>query len=341
MGQYTLPESISLNNKEHVYKLQEALFAINFTDLGGDFQAEIANETYGSATEDAVRQYQLLRNLPENINYISKDFLIYLEKDLKNAFRVCGTLRTAKGLPVINASITVYRSMLSQTITNVPQRPAQTLVSIANIKTLSNGDFCAYLSASSISSELNLDGGLKRPFMADLHVSSEQDESSQSSTEGGDDLAGSEPIVFSNIVLSDYENIVNISSENLASNVESEIDSLTEVLSDADVSITQLSTLLPDEIAEVSKFTDIDKNVLIRLILNNMTNDSILKCPLFAFLQLGYPTNVPRELFVEYAADTSNIASLWAAYKNEIFDITCAGLALMSEAELSSLLETA
>ncbi|MDR1112227.1 MAG: hypothetical protein LBL18_00475, partial [Bacteroidales bacterium] len=302
---FIIPEQFSLKNKEHINLLQQALTAIDAKKYPID-KLEFDRSEYGLTTQKAVVLFQQDFSLKQNATNILSDTVEALNRQLDKLYRICGSLSDAYGNSISSIEVTITET--------------RTKTELGKAKSFADGSYRIYLTIDQ--DYFNNEGLLLYPLS--ITISCGQ--------------------LFSqdNILIKDLESVFNVSSDAFASTGIPLYYSLTGTLRFAGAPPDSLPDKTPQELFNISTYTNIDINLLMKLMFAHMKDIDLqgrASDIVLGYLYQNYPVNVPRQLFDDSFLNYT--PAEWASYKDDIKNLILNGFIMMSKQQFLDLMTTA
>lgn len=299
MNDFLIPIELSIENKEHVYVLQTALIVLGYGDQIS--VEEKNNRTFGPTTQNALVTFQQAYGITQTSG-VSSDTINEMNELLAKRYRICGYVNDSYNLPIESINIeVVYR----------PYSGSEVILGTGI--SLSDGSYRVFLDIPS--ALLNENKELKDKIC--ILVNCYQN----------DELKFTSDKIF----ISEKENIFTFVSDNFVFNGKSVYELNVDILTRNGININDLSTASKNTIKEISSYTGISIELLMKYILSMYLSNytlygyTITKEFAFGYLYQQYPKNMSLQLFNESIADDE-----WEDYKIQQRNIILAGLLLIS-----------
>ncbi len=264
MNTFLIPTDFSLNNKEHIYVLQQGLVA-----LGYPINAEeIKERNFGAETRKAVMQFQQEYGLIVS-EKIPADTVTQLNTLLERKYRICGIVTNGSGLPV--EGVTLICRIVSF---------YGDMESIGSCITLRDGSYRMYL---------NIAGYLDEKELLTNKLSVKIVDNPDKTT-------------FSSgyLVIDNTESIFNFSSDMFSYKGDPIYTSLLKQLNSLGIEISKFSYFLPKDFQQLASITGIDIEIWMRFLLATLLDkDKQTQEFYFGYLYQNIPVNMPLQLFAE------------------------------------------
>jgi hypothetical protein len=326
METFLIPIQFNIKNSEHVYLLQQVLIFVLRDELSGEITidpAEIAGRIYGESTKEAVAYFQSKYGIVQTPE-VSEDTVNKLNQLAQKRYRLFGFITDKSSMPVGDIKLDVQYVFLGGA------NGTESIVMGRGIS-LSDGSYRVYLDFSESETEYLLDnnGMLKNKLCVNVKFSKEEGQIDE-------ELYTSEKLF-----INDKESIQNFSNEKFIYVGDSLYVSLEKILALNGLSVSNLAGKTPKELQEIASTTDIDVEILMRMILAEYLQDPDLHFPIETSIVYGYfiqnfPSNLPRILF-----DEKLEGDAWEYYKSDLQKSVLAGIELLSKEDHISILSEA
>lgn len=299
MNDFLIPIEFSIENKEHVYVLQTALTVLGYGDQIS--VEEKNNRTFGPTTQDALVTFQQAYGITQTSG-VSSDTINEMNELLTKLYRVCGYVSDSYNLPIESISLeVVYR----------PYSGSEVILGTGI--SLSDGSYRVFLDIPSALLNENKELKDKICVLVNCYQNGELRFTSEK------------------IFISEKENIFTFVSDNFIYNGKSVYELNVDILTRNGITdLNTLSTANKNTIKEISSYTGISTELLMKYVMSLYLSDSsteytITKEFAFGYLYQQFPKNMSLQLFNESIADDE-----WEDYKIQQRNIILAGLLLIS-----------
>ncbi|MDR1091246.1 MAG: hypothetical protein LBL79_09240, partial [Prevotella sp.] len=323
---FFLPEKFSLENREHIYLLQQALTALKYEIV----QQEITDREYGESTKVAVASFQQAHALGITVAP-SSDTISAINKELQQLYRIFGIFTNKSSMPVFAATAVLLIDGKETT----------------SELTLQDGSFRFYPTFGSY--YLDARGQLRYYPKVDIKIYQN---------------GNSEPVFTSSSYISEIETVFNFTSDQVIL-TDSFYDICYEKLDnyykrtpnavgksgDVNFTIENLWECSSKDLKQISLATGINMETLMQLIIgqklstwqkeesnkrDSTINEAITPAVCFALLSQNSITAMPQQLYQDIDEKQE-----WTDYKNKLVNIAEIGLTQLSPTNIADTLTTA
>ena len=304
-----IPFDFSERNEEHVSLLQKNLEVLGYKIGSAD---ELNNKKFGAATKKALLAFKGDFFCPQGSLDLDLDTINTLKGQLEKLHQLHGFVTNTNNMPIEGVTVTAYKISYANKDQN--GEPVNEEM-IGSTVSLSDGSFCMYLNIPT--GYIGKDGLLNSNLCVKIIC-----------------LQNQQVVPSTELIIQDIGNAINISSDAFIYTGKSVYQSVVTMLDNNGLQAEDLLLKEPFDIADISSFTGIDKEVIMRLMFSKILYENQDPEAIFGYLYQNYPTNVPLQLFDENVQD-------WTQYKENIVQQIKIGLLLMSEYLLDEVLDTA
>jgi len=342
MKSFLIPKDFSLQNEEHVYTLQQALYALDKANImplsktirgingigegsqpsnppepSNNFEQEIETRAYGTSTQELLSLFQETFSITQNVNYVLPETVASINKAAEKLYRICGCVTNDYGVPIEGVAIKVFYSKLGDS--------AEIPINNPHVVSLQDGTFCAYLDLS-VEELLNKKKKLTHPICVVVQFTQTFD-------------ASQPPIILSSekLLVQEKETIINFSSSDFVCTGKSHYASFLDILKQNKIEnagkadLTFFEGKEPKDLLEIAAQLNVDIELVLRVMLAAKNSENPEN--IFGFLYQGYPLTLPAKLFIE----TEDLF-LWESYLNELYNDIILRLSLEDEDKLLRIL---
>ena len=336
MKSFLIPKDFSLQNEEHVYMLQQALYAIDkanvmqsasnsrgisnpieepdpLTPPNGGIDQEIVDKSYGKSTQDLLDLFQETLSLRQNTNYVLPETVNSINNAAEKLYRVCGYITNDYKVPIegVEVEVLLYHQLGNN---------QEVVISNPHVVSLQNGSFCAFIN---FSEEIKLNKKNRLPHPICVAVKFKQD---------------SVVLYSERLLIHETETIINFSSPDFVCTGTSHYDSFLKILVqnkitdiNGEANLAFFDNKMPNELFEIASQLNIDIEMILRVMLSRKNTKIEMPVALFGYLYQGHPSLLPTKIYKEAEAD-------WEGYLNKLYDNAILGLSLESPENLEQIL---
>lgn len=321
METFFIPTQFNINNAEHVYLLQQILVFVLKDELNGAktiASDEIVNRTYGQTTQEAVVYFRSSYGIVQTPG-VSEDTINKLNQLAGKRYRMFGYAMDKSGLPVGDIKLDLQYVLLDDS----------TVLMGSGISLL-DGSYRIYLDFSGKEYLLESSGLLKSKLCVKAVFSEKKDTGEYTELDSSDTF-----------FLNDKESIQNFSNEKFVFTGDPLYVSLEKILLHNGISVEDLILKTPPELQKIASVTDIDVEILMKLLLcvdlqSINTGFPIETSIVYGYLTQNLPYNLPIKLFTEELEGDD-----WNYYVSDLRKYIVSGIELLAKEDHISTISNA
>jgi hypothetical protein len=318
MDAFLIPTQFNVKDSEHVYLLQQVLVFVLRDELEGKktiASTEISSRTYGRTTREAVAFFQEKYGLVQTPE-LSEETVNMLNSLAQKRYRVYGIVTDDANLPVEGITQRLYYKLFKDDLKYL----------IGEGASLEDGSYRIYLDFTD-KEDLLQNGKLKNQLCGVI------------------EFYQNNALLFTSdeFFVSEHETLRDYSSPKFVYTGDSLYITTKNILIRNGIQVESLIQKTPNELQKISVVTDIDTEMLMRLIFsvsvhntNADMNILISISDVFGYLYQNFPPNMPVTLF-----NGTLEGDDWDYYKSDLEKCIISGMELLSKEEHISILTDA